>query len=178
MPRVRVYMAISLSGHVAGPDHDVSWLDDFHPEPGTPTGALGFEDFLAQCGSMLMGRATHDTVLGFGVWPYGDLPVFVATRRPLQPASDTVTAVQGPIDALLATAKAAAGERDVYLDGGDLVQQALVADLVDELCLTVVPTVLPGGVRLFAELEDRTDWHFGMPQAYGPMVQLTAVRRR
>ena len=75
-------------------------------------------------------------------------------------------------------ASKAAGEKDVYLDGGDLVRQALGAGLVDELCLTFLPLVLGRGIRLWDGLERRTDLRFDPPVMHGRgMVQVTARRR-
>lgn len=177
-PRVRVYLACSLDGFIAGPDHELDWLhapypadERLRPDPR----ALRFDTFLAQIGSMLMGRATYDVVAGLGVeWPYGEIPVHVATRRPLDPLTPTVRAVKGDIVDLIADARAAAGERDVYLDGGDLVRQGLAAGLVDEMTLTLVPVLLGDGVRLFDGV-DRTTVQFTDHRTYdGGLVQLTA----
>jgi dihydrofolate reductase len=56
---------------------------------------------------------------------------------------------------LLEQARAAAGERDVYLDGGTLIRQASDAGLIDELTLTLVPVILGAGTPLFAGVERR-----------------------
>ena len=180
-PLVRVYLACSLDGFIAGPDDDLSWLS---PNPGpdsppeAPPGALQFEPFLAQAGAMLMGRRSFEVVQGFGQWPYGDLPVLLATRRPLNTAPATVRAVQGDIGALIADARAAAGDKDVYVDGGDLVRQALDAGLVDELCITVVPTLLTAGIRLFEGLTRRQDFDVVEVHPFGRgWMQYRAVAR-
>ena len=135
MSRVRVYLAGSLDGCIAGPNHEIDWLEEPVPEREgcTENGALGFHDFMAQVGAMLMGRSTYDLVAGFGPWHSGDIPVLVATNRPLEPMVPTVRSVSGDVADLLAKAKREAGDRDVYLDGGDIVRQALARDLVDEL---------------------------------------------
>jgi dihydrofolate reductase len=176
MRRVRVFLASSLDGFIAGPGDDLSWL----PAGGEPgPGALTLEALLADVGAMLMGRRTYDVVAGFdGPWMYGEVPILVPTHRPLEAARPTVRAGEGSIDALLDQALAVAGERDVYLDGGQLVQQALAADRVDELVLTMVPIVLGGGVPLFDRLAEPRRFRFGPPATYGSMVQLTAVRDR
>jgi dihydrofolate reductase len=57
------------------------------------------------------------------------------------------------IESALAQAKDAAGGRDVRLWGGaQIVNQYLAAGLLDELELDLVPVVLGGGARLFADL--------------------------
>jgi dihydrofolate reductase len=116
----------------------------------------------------------------YDAWHYADRPVLVATHHPLPPAPQggTAWAVQGPIARLVEEAKAAAGDKDVYLDGGDLVRQGLDAGLVDELCLTFLPLLLGRGIRLWEGLQNRTDLRFDAPTRYGAgMVQITARAR-
>lgn len=143
--RVRVFLACSLDGFIAGPNDDLSWL----PPPGADD--HGYAAFMADVGALLMGRRTYDVVAGFsGPWPYGECPVLVATRRPLTAKAPTVRAVEGSVAELIAVARTTAAGRDVYLDGGDLVRQGLDAGLVDELTLSFVPVVLGAGHSLFA----------------------------
>ncbi|MBW1881033.1 MAG: dihydrofolate reductase family protein [Deltaproteobacteria bacterium] len=176
--RVRVYLACSLDGFIAGPGDDLSFLHEPGPEasePPAPSEALGFDAFMSQVGAMLMGRRTHDVIAGMGVWGYGDTPVLVATHREIEPAGDSVRAVTGDIESLITKAKEAAGDKDVYLDGGDLIRQGLDAGLVDELCITFVPILLGGeGIRLFDGLSDRTKLEFVEHHRLGHMLQVTA----
>jgi dihydrofolate reductase len=174
-------MGCSLDGFIAGPDDDLTFLH----EPGRETSealessdALGFEAFMDQVGAMLMGRRTHDVVAGMDVWSYGNTPVLVATHRDLEPAADSVRAVSGTIESLIEQAKEAAGDKDVYLDGGDLIRQGLDAGLVDELCITYVPVLLGGeGIRLFDDLRRRTKLEFVEHHRMGHMLQVTARPR-
>lgn len=166
--RVRVFIATSLDGFIAGPDDDLSWL----PPPGADD--HGFAAFMAAVGALLIGRRTHDVVAGFaGAWPFEERPVLVATRRPLTPKAPTIRAVAGPIADLVAEARAAAGDRDVYLDGGDLIRQGLDAGLVDELTVSVVPVVLGAGVPLCAGAARRHALALVSADAKPSLVQLT-----
>jgi dihydrofolate reductase len=148
--RVRVYLATSLDGRLAGPGDDLSWL---------PTdldlGEHGFAPFLAEVGAVLMGRRTFDVVHAMGdAWPYGDRPVLVATHRPLPddlPNGADARAVSGTIADLVDQASVLAGARDVYLDGGSMVRQALEAGVALHLTLTVVPVLLGAGPSLFGD---------------------------
>ena len=151
-PRVRVFVGSSLDGFIAGPDDDLSFLDP--PEGAQLEDDHGFGQLLEETGALLMGRRTYDVVTSFDVpWPYGERPVLVATRRPLEPVQPTVRAISGSITELIQQAKAAAAGKDVYLDGGDLIRQALTAGLVEELTITVVPIAIGRGVPLLAGLE-------------------------
>ncbi|MBK9030885.1 MAG: dihydrofolate reductase family protein [Myxococcales bacterium] len=166
--RVRAFLAMSLDGFIAGEDDDLSWL----PTP-DPAEDHGYGAFMATVGALLIGRRTLDVVLGFpDPWPYGARPVLVATHRPLPAVPATVRAVAGAIGALVEQARAVAAGGDVYLDGGELVRQALAADVLDELTVTVVPVVLGGGRPLFARGAPRP-LQLARSQAYASgLVQL------
>lgn len=121
-------------------------------------------DELANVGAEVMGRGKFGPA---GRGPWGDdawrgwwgedppfhKPVFVLThhqREPLTLSDTTFTFVTDGIEAALAQATEAAGDRDVYIGGGaDVINQYLAAGLVDELELHVVPMILGGGARLF-----------------------------
>lgn len=80
-------------------------------------------------------------------------PVFVVTHHPREPlvleGGNSFTFVTGGIEAALEQARRAAGGRDVALGGGaSVARQYLVAGLVDEAVLSVVPTLLGRGERL------------------------------
>jgi dihydrofolate reductase len=85
-------------------------------------------------------------------------PVFVLTHHPRAPLTlgeTTFHFVTDGIGAALERAKEAAGGRDVSLGGGaSVAQQYLAADLVDEMELALVPTLLGGGERLFERVGD------------------------
>jgi dihydrofolate reductase len=184
--RVRVYIASSFDGFIAGPGDDLSWLEgaegSSHASAGDTTrtaGGLGFEAFMSQVGALLMGRRTHDVVAGFGgIWPYGDRPVLVATHRPLDSVSQ-VRAVSGDVGHLVAQALEAAGGKDVYVDGGDLIRQCLDAGLVDEMVVTLAPVLLGRGHPLFAGVERRHGFEFVSAVPYGAsMLQVTLRPQR
>ncbi len=150
MNKIQVYCAVSLDGFIAGPGDDLSWLGEVDPTVKGDPGTVDFPEFLGQTGALLMGRRTYDVVMGFGVeWPYGSIPVGVATTRPILDGPPTVSACRGDIRDLCRQAKEMAGEGNVYLDGGDLISQALDAGCVDEMILSVVPVLLGAGVPLY-----------------------------
>lgn len=156
--QIQVFIATSLDGFIAGENDELDWLPG--AEDGPPTdpslGDRGYGAFMAGVGALLMGRRTYDVVSGFdGEWPYGETPVLVATRRPLAPKVPTVAAAHGDIHALLDRALEVAGGRHVYVDGGELIRQALEAGRVHRLTLTLVPTLLGRGRPLFVGAQQR-----------------------
>jgi len=126
------------------------------------------EESVARNGAILMGRRMFSS--GAGPWeddPKADgwwgenppfhTPVFVLTQHAREPVEKqggtTYVFVTDGIEAALEEARAAAGGKDVAIDGGaSVVQEYLRAGLVDEFQVHVAPLFLGGGVRLFEAL--------------------------
>lgn len=179
-PRVRVYIATSIDGFIAGPDDDLSWL--MGPEAAnqggdTDPGALTFDAFFAEVGALLIGRGTFDVVKAMDRWGYEDRAVLVATHHPLgEGVRDTVRAVAGSIEEMVREAKEIAGGRDVYIDGGDLIRQAAEAGLIDDLTITIAPIALGRGHALFAGMNARYPLKILSHHTFdGGMVQIRAL---
>jgi len=142
--KTSVFLGISLDGYIAGENNDLSWLSVVETDPPEDT---GYVSLMADIDVLVMGRNTYDTVLGFGFWPYEGKRVVVLTSRPFEPQYGE-TAFNGTMPDLLASL-AQQGCKHAYLDGGNVVRQALQHNLVDHLTLSLVPVTLGKGTRLF-----------------------------
>jgi dihydrofolate reductase len=123
------------------------------------------EESLANIGATIMGRnmfgghpgSWHATNPWNGWWgknPPFHHPVFVLTHHPRLPLKledgNTFTFVTDGIESALKQARTAAAGKDISLAGGaKAAQQYLKADLVDEMEISQVPTLLGSGERLF-----------------------------
>jgi len=149
--RAHAFLAASLDGFIARPDGGLDWLLQRHAQ--APAGEdFGYAEFFARMDALVMGRGCYEAVQGFEPWPYGDKPVWVCSRRPLQllpgkPLQQTAE----PLAALLERL-GGQGVRQVYLDGGQLVRSALREGLLDSLTLTVIPVLLGQGRTLWGAL--------------------------
>lgn len=128
------------------------------------------EESLANIGATVMGRNMFGGHPGpwdarkpwngwWGVNPPFHHPVFVLTHYPREPleleGGTTFTFVTEGIEKALEQARKAAGGKDVSLAGGArAAQQYLVAGLVDEMEINVVPTLLGSGEWLFDGVGD------------------------
>jgi dihydrofolate reductase len=139
-----------LEGGETGPDADVM--------------AEGIE----RTGAVVMGRRMFSG--GEGPWEgdpkadawWGDdppfhVPVFILTHHAretvVKEGGTTYAFVTDGIEAALAQAREAAGDKDILLAGGaNVAQQYLQAGLLDELHIHVAPLLLGGGVRLFDDV--------------------------
>jgi dihydrofolate reductase len=148
--QVIVYVGVSIDGFIARPGGEVDFLDTEQP----PADDMGFGALLERVDVLVMGRNTFDFVIDSGFdWPYGELPVRVATSRPLELAPEleaTVATVAGATGEIVASLEAE-GFATAYVDGGALAAAFFADDLVDELVLTFVPVVIGDGIRLFGD---------------------------
>ena len=151
--RVIWYTAMSMDGRIADAEHSLDFLgligereDDWREE---------FREFIGSIDAVLLGAGTLRWLLANGHgWPHGDLPTWLVSHDQglIVQIGDTeqpVRRVEGEVGAVLAEIEAS-GAGNVWLcGGGDLAAQALAADGVDEVIVTVAPTVLGAGPALF-----------------------------
>ena len=143
------YVAMSIDGFIADPDGGVGWLDPFQ----TPGSDFGYEDFYEDVGDVVMGRTTYEQVLGFDVaFPHADRPVWVCSSDiDLPLGADTVCISREPASEIIDRLKGQATPGSIWLAGGSKLAASLWDDdLVDELRIFVIPTMLGEGVPLFA----------------------------
>jgi dihydrofolate reductase len=143
------HVTMSLDGFITGPDDAMEWAFRY---PGSPLG----DDVMNQTGAILAGRRWYDVATSRysgtegiygGAWTG---PVLVLTHRPPASSSDsTVTFLSDGIEDAVATARAAAAPKRLEIFGARTAQQALQANLVDEIVIHLAPVLLGGGVRLY-----------------------------
>ena len=146
-----VFIAQSIDGYIADKNGGIEWLESV-PNPDQID--MGYKAFMERVDAIVMGRATFETVLGFGIpWPY-EKPVFVLSNS-LKTVPDAlhgkVELTVGSPDEICAALQDK-GYENLYIDGGKTIQHFLAEDLIDELIITTIPVVLGGGVSLFGEL--------------------------
>jgi dihydrofolate reductase len=145
--KASVFIATSLDGFIARLDGALDWL------PSAPE-AHGYEEFIATVDAIVMGRHTFETVLSFGAWPYGEMPIIVLTSRP-----DSVVIPDGAkCEAMSGTPSeivdrlAERGLSHLYVDGGITIQKFLEAGLIQRFIVTRIPVVLGAGIPLFGSV--------------------------
>jgi dihydrofolate reductase len=139
------YAAMSLDGRISGPDHDLSFLK-------TLTGKENdYEEFYADVDSLIMGAGTWDFMVKHGSWPYIGKPTFVVTHAEELPPlarEEPIEPFAGDVAELVRIIGERGLKRTWLVGGGDLAGQFLAADLLDELILTVAPTLVGAGPAL------------------------------
>jgi dihydrofolate reductase len=159
-------MSMSLDGFIAGPkdddkpDRELEALDRLHDwmfPPKADFQEIERERF-KNIGAVVMGRRMFD----LGEEPWGDdppfhLPVFVLTHNAKEPlvkkGGTTYFFVTDGLEGALAQARKAARDKNVIVMGGaNIIQQFLMAGLLDEMHLHIVSILLGEGIRLFENI--------------------------
>jgi dihydrofolate reductase len=147
---------MSLDGFIAGPDDSMDWAFGY----GEATHLA--DETMSRIGAILAGRRWYD--LAMERWDgvdgiYGGAyegRVFVLTHRPPDHSEDPrISFIFDRIEVAVASAQAAAGDKDVAIFGSSLSRQCLQAGLLDEVVLHLAPVLLGGGVRLYGAEGDR-----------------------
>ncbi len=138
---------MSLDGFIATHDDDLSWLSIVQ----NGKEDYGYVDFNNQVDTYIVGRKTYEVVLKL---TGGDFPqakqhkCYVITRQDL-PNKDGVTFFNGDLEELIITLKKEKGKH-IYCDGGgEIVKLLMEKNLIDEYIISVIPTILGDGKRLF-----------------------------
>lgn len=116
--------------------------------------------------ALLLGRVTFK---GFAAaWPAMEategefavrmnrLPKYVASRNLKEPLEWNGTLLKGELPAEVAKLKQRPGQDILIYGSGEVVNDLLPHDLIDEYRLMIFPVVLGSGKRLFRELADKT----------------------
>lgn len=140
-----VFIGMSVDGFIARTNGDLEWLTS----RGEAAGDAGYGAFIAEIDHLVIGRVTYQTVLSFGAWPYEGMRVLVLSRA-LAEDDPRVRVVRSVADACRVLDDD--GAQRVYVDGGQVIQAFLAADLIDDLTLTSVPVLIGDGVHAFGPL--------------------------
>ena len=147
--KVVVNRSMSLDGFIAGPGDAMNWIFDFMAPD-------AFPEIAAATGAMLIGRRTYEVAKRqreadeLGGKDYGggwSGPVFVLTHRPPEPPDPADMFLSGDIGEAVATARSAAGGKNLEILGTDVAGQCLRRGLVDEILVYVLPVLLGDGIR-------------------------------
>lgn len=143
--KLYLFIAMSLDGYIAKPDDDISFLAQVE-KPGED---YGYSKFITSVDTVVLGRKTYDKILSMNPeLPYGPREIYVVTHTP-KPDEGNVHFYSGSIPDLIASLRNKEG-MDIYCDGGaEIIHQLLMADLIDEMIISIIPVLLGDGIALF-----------------------------
>lgn len=176
MRTVVLFIAMSLDGYIADANGRVDWLEGQNKDEETID---TYSIFIKDVDTVIMGWNTYHqivTELSPAEWVYDDLISYVITHREM-PSTDKITFTEkNPCD-VVNELKLEQG-RDIWICGGaDIIQQLIKADLIDKYYISVIPTILGSGIRLFGTIPEELKLKSVRTQTYNGITDLVYVRR-
>ena len=175
MKKVILYIAMSLDGYIADKDGGVGWLGGDGSDPDHPG---SYPEFIETIDTIILGYTTYQQIvseLSPDVWPYKGKKAYILTHRKLECSDEIIFSNKTP-SRLITDLKHENG-KDIWICGGaSIVNQLLDDNLIDRMCLSLIPTLLGDGIRLFSKHEKETSWKLISTQSYNGMTDLVYER--
>lgn len=171
-----LYLAMSVDGYLADEQGGVDWLAGDGSEPDAPG---SYPTFLDTVDAIVMGWTTYHqlvTELSPDSWPYEGRPCYVVTHRQ-EENQEGISFWNGELTVLVDRLKGT-HEGNVWICGGASVAgQLLKEGRIDQLWLSIIPTVLGKGVRLFPELPQELPLKLVGTEHWNGIVDLVYEKR-
>ena len=175
MRKISLFIAMSLDGYIADSKGSVEWLQGQGDGEDIDT----YSEFIKDIDTILMGWNTYHqivTELSPDEWIYRDFISYVITHNERTSSEKIRFVNRDPVD-LLKSLKKENG-RNIWICGGaNLVRQLVNQDFIDCYHITVVPTLLGSGVRLFENAKQEIKLKLLNIRSYNGMTELNYVRR-
>ena len=166
MGKIVMDMSMSLDGFIAAthdtPDQplgeDGQRLHEWYFKDNAQAYNKVLEAGQVTVGAVIIGRRTYENSHAWGgnEGPLGSVPCIILASADHVPPKEAIgpvfTFVSDGIESALAKAKVLAGDKDIAIMGANVQQLFLVAGLIDEIRVDIVPVLLCEGVRLFDRL--------------------------
>lgn len=176
MRKVVLFIAMSLDGYIADEHGKVDWLNG---QDMSVENMDTYSVFVQDVDTVIMGWDTYHqivTELSPAEWIYTNLTSYVITHREL-PSKQGILFTDKTPSELVRELKNKEGKGIWICGGANIVQQFIQNDLIDEYYISVIPTVLGSGIRLFGTTSDEIKLKLISTQTYNGIVELIYARR-
>ncbi|MDQ0253537.1 dihydrofolate reductase [Evansella vedderi] len=168
MRNLVLFIATSLDGYIATKDESLDWLFKVEGE-----GDNGYAKFYETVDTVLIGKKTYDWIMKHetGEFPYKNKECYVFTRSPIED-NENVRFINDDITSFTNELKNQEGKNIWIVGGGELLQSFIKEKLVDEIILTIAPTVIGNGIPLFKEGDYQLDLTLKGTKNYNQFIEL------
>lgn len=172
--KLLLFIAQSLDGYIATKDDSLEWLFRVEGE-----GDNGYSEFYETIDTILMGKRTYDWIMKHenGQFPYQDKNCYVFSRSPFED-TDEVKFVNEDIVSFINNLKKEEGKNIWIVGGGELLLPFFKGKLVDELIVTVAPTIIGEGIPLFKEGDYQLDLSLKGMRTFNQFAELHYIVKK
>ena len=176
MRKAVLYIAMSLDGYIADSSGKVDWLNG-HGSEGENVDT--YSNFIRDVDTVIMGWNTYHQVtteLSKDEWVYKELTTYVITHRKLSPTENIKFVPDDPCS-IVEKLKSEEGKALWICGGASIIQPLMQGGLIDEYYISIIPTILGFGIRLFEESQDEIKLKLVRTQSYNGITELVYIRR-
>ena len=176
MRKVVLFIAMSLDGYIADKNGNVDWLGGQNQNEETLD---TYSMFIKDIDTVIMGWNTYHQVvtdLSPTEWIYNNLTSYVVTHKELSSTDKIIFTQKSPCD-IVNELKQEQGKNIWICGGANIIQQLIDADLIDEYYISVIPTLLGTGIRLFKTNSKEIKLKLMYTQSYNGITDLIYARR-
>lgn len=176
MKKISLFIAMSLDGYIADSKGSVEWLTG---QGNDDDNIDSYSEFVKDIDTVIMGWNTYHqivTELSPDEWIYDDFTSYVVTHKP-KTSSDKIRFVnENPVE-LIKRLREENGKGIWICGGANLIQQLVQEDVIDCYYITVIPTILGFGIRLFEKADHEIKLKLVKTQSHNGMTDLIYIKR-
>lgn len=176
MKKISLFIAMSLDGYIADSKGGVDWLNG----QGNEDDNIDlYSEFVKDIDTVIMGWNTYHQIvneLSPDEWVYDDFTTYVVTHNSKTSSDKIHFTNEHPVE-LVKKLREENGKGIWICDGANLIQQLVREDIIDCYYITVIPTILGSGIRLFEDTNHEIKLKLLKTQSYNGMTDLTYSKR-
>ena len=162
MKKISLFIAMSLDGYIADSKGSVDWLVG----QGNDDNIDAYSEFVKDI----------VTELSPNEWVYSDFATYVVTHNPKTSSDKIHFTNESPVE-LIKKLREEKGKGIWICGGANLIQQFVKEDMIDCYYITVIPTILGSGIRLFEKTDHEIKLRLLKTQSYNGMTDLIYIKR-
>lgn len=176
MRKVTLFIAMSLDGYIADKNGNVDWLQGQNPGEDD---MKSYQEFVENIDTVLMGWNTYHQIaaeLSPGKWMYEDFTSYVLTHRE-HPSTENIRFVKEDTCELVKNLCKETG-KGIWICGGTSIITPLIREnLIDRFHVSIIPTLLGSGIRLFETTDTERKLRLVRTQTYNGITDVIYEQR-
>ena len=177
MKKVVLYIAMSLDGYIADCKKSVNWIkgqDDSVEMQDT------YSAFFDNVDTVIMGKRPYEqitTELSPSRWPYSGAITYVFTHDASMTDTVDIKFTNANPCQLVNKLREETGKNIWICGGADIINQLMKEDLIDIFHISIIPTILGGGTKLFEETGSMINLGLVNTLNYNGVIEVVYKRR-
>lgn len=176
MKKISLFIAMSLDGYIADNKGSAEWLTG----QGDDNNNIDvYSEFVKNIDTVVMGWNTYYqivTELSPDEWVYNDFITYVVTHKPKISSEKIRFFNESPVE-LIKRLREEDGKGIWICGGANLIQQLVRDDVIDCYYITIIPTILGSGIRLFEKADHEIKLKLQKVRSYNGMTDLVYTKR-